>query len=368
MKVVLLTALITGIFAALASYQYELANTSKKLKNNKNKYTSYYFFVFLSVATLVCVSGLRYYVGADYGGYYHGYPRFVMEFEEKVRNWNEPGLAIIAKLLYTFSHDGAVFMFVLSAITISFFCYTISKRTDTYFFSIMLYIFSSCWTSSFSGARQYLASAILFLGHYFIYERKFIKYCVIVFIASSFHITALVMLPMYFLITQVLDLKKIVFIIVSGITLVFSYDFMFQLVGVLKNDTTSGTDQYAQNQIHPLRILIAFAPIILYFLLLLQNKGFTGTENFYMGFIFVRAALIFGTANSAYLNRIDIYFTPFLCIALSKLVHKFPKSQHFILKATILVLYFIVWYYIDASQIRWQWISARGGGYVNIYA
>ena len=360
MNVMLLTALITGIFAALASYQYQVINSSKRIKKDNKNLTSYYFFVALSIITLVCVSGLRYYVGSDYGGYYHGYPRLKEEFKIRWQSWDEPGLSTVAKLIYPISQDGALFIFVLALLTISLHGITIARYSDTYFFSIMIYIFSSCWSGTFNGARQYLAAAIFFAGHHLIYERKFIKFCIVVFIAASFHITALVMLPMYFLITQVLDLKKIVFIIVSGITLVFSYDFMFQLIGVLKDtDNTGANSNYAQTSIHPLRVLIAFAPILLYFLLLTQKNGFTGSENFYMGFIFVRAAFIFATANSAYLNRIDIYFLPFISIGLSKLVSKFPKDQHFVLKAGVLVLYMIVWYYIDASQVTWFWVFNR---------
>lgn len=369
MKVMLLTALVSGLFAAFASYQYELANSSKHVKNRKSNLTTYRLFVFLSAATLITVAGLRYYVGTDYGGYYNGYPRWYQEFKSSWQNWDEPGLPTIAKLLYPISEDGAVFIFVLAALTIGLFCFTIAKHSDTFFFSLMLYIFTSCWSGCFNGVRQYLAAAVFFAGHHLMYERKFIKFCLLVFAAASFHITALVLLPMYFLITQVLDLKKIVFIIVSGITLIFSYDFLFQLVGVMKDNETGGAETgYAQNEIHPLRILIALAPVLLYFLLLLQQKGFTGTENFYMGLIFVRAAFIFATSNSAYLNRVDIYFTPFICIGLSKLVQKFPKEQQFLLKSITLILYLIVWYYIDASQTEWWWILDREGGYINKYA
>lgn len=364
MNVMLVTALITAVFASIASRQYELTLSLQTTGNNKKNFTTYYIFVFLSVATLACVAGLRYYVGTDYGGYYKNYHLWEQDFQARWQDWDEPGLSTIAKLLYFFTQDGAAFIFVLSALTIFLCGITISRNTDTFAFSIMLYIFTSCWSGSFNGVRQYLAAAVFFAGHRLIFERKFIKFCILVFIAASFHISALVMLPIYFLITQVLDLKKIVFIIVTGITLVFSYDFLFELAGVLKDsETTAANTTYAQNQIHPLRIVIALAPIVLYFILLAQKKGFTGSENFYMGFIFVRAAFIFATANSAYLNRVDIYFLPFVAIGLSKLVQKFPKNQQFLLKAIILILYCLVWLYIDASISTWSWIFERVGGY-----
>lgn len=368
MSVLLLTALVAAVFAALASQQYQVAtslqNTKKRSKSN---YTTYYIFVFLCMATLVIVSGLRYEVGADYSNYYWKYHRYEMSFAESWKNWDEPGLPTLAKLLFFVSKDGAAFIFVIAAITISLYVITIAKNTNTFFFSIMLYM-CVCWTGCFNGMRQYMASAVLFFGHRLMYERKFIKFCIVVFIASCFHITALIMLPMYFLITQVLDLKKILLIIVSGIAMIFSYDFLFQLVGIMKDTEAGGAEtNYAQNEIHPLRILIALAPVILYFFLLFQKKGFTGTENFYMGLIFVRAAVIFGTSNSAYLNRVSIYFAPYICICLSLLVQKFPKNQQFMLKAIILILYFVVWMYIEVMGIEWKWIFERTSTYVSVY-
>jgi len=369
MQTLLITALITGIFSSLANYQYRTAGSRLNLnRNGKKNLTSYYLFVFLSVATLATVSGLRYYVGTDFGAYYLGYPRWEMEFEQRWQDWDDPGLSTLAKILYPISQDGATFIFVTAALTIALFGFTIAKNTDNYFFCMMLYVFT-CWTGCFNGVRQFLAAAILFAGHKLIFERKFIKFCIVVFIASSFHVTALIMLPMYFLITQVLDLKKIVFIMVSGIAMIFSYDFLFELLGIMKDSETGGSStNYAQTDIHPLRVLIAFSPVIVYFFLLFQKKHFTGRENFYIGFIFVRAAVTFGTSNSAYLNRASIYFTPFIPIALCLLVNKFPKNQQFILKAIILILYLIVWIYIDVSGITWLWVFNRDGSFTNMYA
>lgn len=364
MKELLLTAIVTAIFAAFASSQYKHALAlNHSLKTDKKNFTTYYIFVILCIATLAVVSGLRYYVGTDFGAYYNGYQRWYTEFETRWKAWDEPGLSTIAKVLYPISTDGGTFIFATAAITVTLFVFTIAKNTDTFFFCTVLYMCIG-WTGCFNGVRQFLASAVLFAGHRLIYEKKFIKFCILVFIASSFHITALIMLPMYFLISKVLDLKKIVFILISGVAIIYSYDFFFEIVGVLKDSETGGADtNYAQTEIHPLRIAIAFAPIILYFFLLFQKKGFTGTENFYMGFIFVRAALIFGTSNSAYLNRASIYFAPYICLGLSLLVQKFPKNQQFILKGIILILHIIVWIYIDISKVEWQWVFDREGSY-----
>lgn len=368
MSVLLITTLIVAIFAALAGQQHRVAFANHNIQERKKpKLFGYYFFVIICAIVLFTVAGLRYGVGSDYGAYYWGYPLWQSEFAGRWKEWDEPGLSTLAKLLYNISTDGGFFVFVIAAITISLFIFTLARNTDDFFFSTLIYV-CVCWTGCFNGARQFLAAAIVFAGHKLILERKFLKFCIVIFIASSVHITALIMIPMYFLITQVLDLKKIVLILVAGIAMIYSYDFLFELLGVLKDSEGGGSDtNYAQTEINPLRIAIAFAPVVIYFFLLFQNKRFTGKENFYMGFVFVRAAVVFGTSNSAYLNRASIFFAPFLCIALNLLIQKFPKNQQFILKATILALYMFVWIYTEVSGIEWRWVFNRGYEYYNKY-
>ncbi|MBQ7999935.1 MAG: EpsG family protein [Ruminococcus sp.] len=371
MQVMILTTIAVGLFAFIANRQYNYAFAKNPVtgKSGTGNLTSYYLFVFICIAILASVAGLRYYVGTDFGGYYWGYPQYISEFQDRLSNWDEPGISIIAKILSCFTEDGAYFTFTTAALTVFLFVFTLSKHTDDFFFVVMLYIFTSCWSGCFNGVRQYLAAAVLFAGHRLIYERKFIKYCIVVFLASSFHITALIMLPMFFLITKNLDIKKIVFIMVCGIVLIFSYDLLFNLVGILKDNETGGADtEYAQNLIHPLRIAISLAPILLYFFLLLQKRTFSGEENFYMGFIFVRAAITIATANSAYLNRAGLYFSPFIPLSLLFLINKFDKNQQLIIKTVTLVLYAIVWLYIDASQTEWHWMFNRPEAYYNKYA
>lgn len=371
MQVLIITAVVVAFFAFIANRQYNYAFAKNPVtgKPGSGKLTSYYLFVFVCAAILSTVGGLRFYVGADFGGYYWGYVNYVQELPTRLANWDEPGIALIAKILYFFSQDGAAFIFVTAALTVSLFVFTLSKHTDDFFFVIMLYIFTSCWSGCFNGVRQYLAAAILFAGHRFIFDRKLIKYCIVVFIASSFHITALIMLPIYFLITKNLDIKKILFIMVSGIVMIYSYDFLFELVGILKDSETGGANtQYAQNTIHPLRVVISLAPILLYFFLVIQKNTFSAEENFYMGFIFVNSAITIATSNSAYLNRASIYFVPYIPLSLLFLINKFDKNQQLIIKAVVLILYAVVWVYIDTTKIgEWNWVFDRAEEYYNRY-
>ena len=371
MEVYLWTALAVAIFSALATNQFKKQTTehpSITARNYNHNLTAYFIFVFICALILVCVAGLRHNVGADYGGYYWRYPQWSEQFEERLKKWDEPGLSLIARFLHNFSSDGAVFIFTQSAIIISLYTFTYAKNTDNFFFCILLYIFCGCWAGSFNAVRQYLAGAVLFCGHRLMYERKFFKFCLMVFAASAFHITALVMLPMYFIVSKNLSFKKILFIIVFGIVIVYSYDILFDLIGVIKDEDTGGElSAYATNSINPLRIAIAFCPVLMYFVLKILKTDFGSEENFYISLIIINAALIFGTKDSAYLNRITIYFSPFIPLAINHLTKKFNKEYRTLLLILIITLYAILWYNTSVRGETWAWIFERTEPFYNKY-
>ena len=70
-------------------------------------------------ATLIFVSGFRYYVGTDYGGYFKGFGHYAASFWPSLKELNEPGIAFVAKMVSFFSSNGMTFVFVCLTI-----CYT----------------------------------------------------------------------------------------------------------------------------------------------------------------------------------------------------------------------------------------------------
>lgn len=56
--------------------------------------------------------------------------------------------------------------------------------------------------SAFNGMRQWIASIILFWAIKYIWNDNFIKYFICVILASTIHISALIMIPVYFIVKE----------------------------------------------------------------------------------------------------------------------------------------------------------------------
>ncbi len=347
--------ILVFVFSLLAD---NTEHTTLKKKDDTSDFSKK-MYVFLALAVLVLVSGLRYRVGTDYGGYMSGYQTDLSEVWEKIITFREPGIKIVT-LLSTLIYDDYVSMFLgMALITVSLNVITISKHSESIMLGLMLYIFIGAWHGSFNGVRQYAAAAIIFAGHRFILQKKFWKYAAVVLLASLFHITALIMLPIYFLANQKLSIKNLIIFVIIAVVMRYSYDFFFEIMSVIKEKDQS---QYAymQESVTIFRVLVAFAPIAL--ALLVRKDFFEDKENtFYFTMLLLNATFMFATSGSAYLARVGIYTDIYATLAFPKMLKGMKKSDQMLLMVLILALYFIFWYYevskrpaLNNFQFIWQ--------------
>src|SRR5699024_11372248 len=91
-----------------------------------------------------------------------------------------------------------------------FFIYKYSVNVVLFLFlfiSLYLYLFS------FNEIRQAIAMSILVMGFHLILERKFLRYFIVVLVATLFHETAILMLLLYFIYYFKFDIKNVLAIL-----------------------------------------------------------------------------------------------------------------------------------------------------------
>ena len=315
--------------------------------------------LFFTAAVLIFVAGCRYRVGADYGAYYNGLELFGSRLLESIRKFDEPGLPVLASIIKNFTSDGAWLVFICSLITIGLFLLTIYQNDSSYLMGSLLFVLVGIWDGTFNGVRQYFAAAILFAGHRFIYERKLWQYLVTVFLATCFHISAVVMVVLFFLLRNRITLRNVILLAVGTALVSANYDTVFSFVGFLKDSDFTELNTYATTTVNILRILVAAAPAILC-LIIYWKKELTREQAFYINALIIHGAAMIAASNSAYLARIGIYTSPFLPIAIPKLVRLKNKRVEFLFRVGIILLYAVYWYVgISGSEsmryFRWIW-------------
>ncbi|MBE9469359.1 MAG: EpsG family protein [Bacteroidetes bacterium] len=172
-------------------------------KNRNNKYSFECAFILLT-----CFLAIRY----DWGNDYHDYLLIFKEIGSSGLNlfdWSslkdyysngEFGWAFLNILFKPFG-----FFAMVAVLTIfeQFVIYKFIKKhvpIKWYWLALLLYIFGpSHMLIGLSMMRQYLAMTLYLIAIDFIYSKKFIPFILIILLASTMHLSALILLPTYFL-------------------------------------------------------------------------------------------------------------------------------------------------------------------------
>lgn len=195
MAVYAIMVLLTTAFAYLSTrykecYTIKINKHAKLVTINQSN-----IFAFLSFLPIVTVSALRYQVGVDYNSY-------MWMHEAVVRGepiHAEVGYKFLSKLVLLYAKDTQAIFVVTSIIILALICYGIYKYSPQPALSLFLFVSMGYLFSSFNILRQYIAIAIIFVGLRFIKENKFLPFLLLIIIAMTFHKTAIIMIPLFFI-------------------------------------------------------------------------------------------------------------------------------------------------------------------------
>lgn len=194
MTVFWLNLLIVFSFSLLARYTGKHSGIEPiALKPNK-------LFAFVALASLVVVSGLRSNIG-DTEYYMHSYELLGTDLDKALSSadW---GFNVFSVLLYHISSDPQLLIFVTALITNVLIFYVIYKYTNPFELGTFLYITTGSYLVSMNGLRQFLASAIVFASIKWLIEGNWKRYFLLILLASTLHMSAVIMIPLYFIVRQ----------------------------------------------------------------------------------------------------------------------------------------------------------------------
>ncbi|MEI6603055.1 MAG: EpsG family protein [Clostridia bacterium] len=333
-SIVILFVAMISLF--LVNRQNATAYINGHEENNQVNFSL--FGLFLIMVAFVFVTGFREEVGTDYWTYKSIYEMTKYNPLDNILNFDEPGINFIIWISYII-FDSPVTMFVISSlITTVLVLYGATIKKDNFFLIMMLYIFMGNWLNSFNAVRQCLAVAVIFAGHALAKKHWIIKYVIVVFIAMLFHQSAIVMLPILFVVQRKIDAKQIAILIIGAVVVSVLYQNIFVWLGATDNNV-----EYFTRQINPIRVIVNFIPF--FFCLFVRNREAFFEENkFYINMALINGILVIITMYSAYLNRITLFTSIFAILLLPKAIATLDVKNRNLITVIMLLLYFIFWY------------------------
>ena len=176
---------------------------------------------------LILFAGLRYEVGLDYDAYRNFFQTITTNPDMHM----ELGFRFFTLILNLLDFDYQIMFFIVSLVTISLFVYFYYNYSKLPLLSIFLFLTMPLYfLLSFNTIRQCLAIAIFTLAIKYILNKSFIKFLIILIIASLFHKSALLMIPLYF-INKPPSLKLYLVLSFIFMSLLFFIEVLVDFVG-----------------------------------------------------------------------------------------------------------------------------------------
>jgi len=235
------------------------------------------------------------------------------------------------------------------------------RYSCNYFFSIYLFIASTSFTWMMNGVRQFTAVCLVFYFFNYVIDRKIIGFAIVVLLAYTIHDTAILWIPIYFIIGFRPFSKQIwFFVIITVLVFFFITEFTSFLDSSLEGTDYEGygstmtnydpenTGQ-VDNGVNPIRALISAVPpaIALWRWKYIKDRTNPMIDKcINLGTAAAGVNLLGVVTSGILVGRIPIYFTPVNFIVIPWLMkYAFVgKLQKFMIWATY-ILYFAYFIY-----------------------
>jgi hypothetical protein len=211
-----LSILFYIILVTVVPLSLKLINVEKISFLSKIGYLSVFLIIFV-------VIGLRYNVGSDYYSYISIYNDIANLgiLSSRLTFRTEPLYALLNYIIYIL-FDNHLFVFLSTGlIIVSLYFISVQRYLKKTHYPVALFVFlTGFYFGFFTYIRLSIAAMIIMYGYKFLLDKKVFKWIMIVLIATGFHYTAIVMLPIYFFVKKRFNKTIFNYIFISGIFMI----------------------------------------------------------------------------------------------------------------------------------------------------
>lgn len=316
---------------------------------NKDYKLAKLFFVCIIALLFILVAGLRTGIGDTYM-YKHAYELMVQN-PVLPEDGRDIGFVIFQLILISISTNAQFLVFSTAFITNL--CNVIGLYRYHNYFELQLFMFitSGYFLTTMNGMRQAMIASMLFVATPLIVKNKKWLYFLLILLGFNIHQSALIMIPVYFVVQEKPWSKRILIMIsLLGIGFIL-YDVLEPIIFELLGETNYGHySEFDAGGSSFIRAFISALPVVgAYFL---KDR----LEDWPESGIFINMSLLnciilcFSMYNWIF-ARLTYYFLPYTFVLLPYLIMKWPHiKEKRILYYGFIVCYFIYMYYEHVIQ------------------
>ena len=339
--------------------QYELIN-DKVVRRYRMWFA---IVVFLPIIWMVGNRTLWFGDTSAYRDSFHNMPSSVFQLRDYLP-WvkKDKGFAVFSVLIKTIVGDNYTIYFLILAVIQSVFLIIVYRKYSTdYVFSIALFIISTDYISwMYNGIRQFTAVVMIFGATTLMLKKKYVSLLLIILFASTFHQSALIMIPLVLICQgKAWNRKTLMFIAMALLTVAFVGQFTNLLDSALAEtqyvNVVSDYKAFEDDGTNPLRVLFYSIPAILSFF----GRDAIRKENdelinlcTNMSIVSMGLYVVSMFTSGIFMGRLPIYVSLYGYILLPwEIRHLFARESRKIVYVGTIGMYLVFYYY----QMHFVW-------------
>lgn len=278
----------------------------------------------------------------------------------------DPGFAvltIILKSLGVTSYHS--FFMVIAAFQMVCMVYIFRKYSDNFWLSMFLFVTSTDYFSwMHNGIRQFIAVTMTFAAFELLVRRKYVWFALVVWLASTIHGSALLMLPFAYVMSgPALNRKTLLMIFGVALLVPFIDSFTPILENILADTQYSDmmtTDVWTgDNGTNPIRVLVYSVPALVALLgrkYIKDNRDPAINMCINASIITMAIYLVSSVTSGIYIGRVPIYTTLYGYMVLPWMLDRIFDKQSVRLIKLMMVVCFVGFYYYQ-MHIAWNFLK-----------
>lgn len=259
------------------------------------------------------------------------------------------GFGLVTCLLKTWGFSKQDYLMFYAFATVSLYVWFVRKYSPSMVFGVFLMFTTGFYSFTMAAVKQCMATALCLVAIDAAVNRKWIRYLLMVFLASMFHPYALVYLLLPLLIFKPWSVRTVIYVVVF-VAVGFGLE---RLLGTVLDVTdmmgaSYDAEEFTGEGVNIFRVLVCFAPMVLAAvyggnLFADSNRVEDMMFNIAMMNALIMFVGMFGTAN--YFARLANYFLPGQIVTIPWILRKFRKKDSNWISILCVVGYFGFFYY-----------------------
>lgn len=302
--------------------------------------------------SMLAISGLRSNIGDTF---FYKYSYELNDFTwEYIFSQKDIGFGTLQMFLKNYvSEDPQILIFATALITNGIIFIVLYKYSRMIELSLYVYITGGLFLVSMNGIRQVLAAAIVFAATKYLINGNWVKYFLVVIVASLFHQSALILLPIYFIVRFKAWSKPTLVLLIFAVLIVIGFDKFSSLLFSAIEDTQYGHyKNFAEGGANSLRVAVDLVPLLIAYLGREKLRKIFPDSDYIVNMVLLGFVFMMISTQNWIFARFSIYFGLYQLILISWVVKVFREKDEKIIYYGIIVCYFLYFFYENVLNLN----------------